>query len=82
MNKYQLLFGTIALSATLLTGCANTSQLETDVQTLSGKVDQLSSDVSAMRDEQGKLAADVQDAKAEAMRANQRLDNMATSYKK
>ena len=30
----------------------------------------------------GKMAADVQDAKAEAARANQRLDNMATSYKK
>lgn len=82
MNKYQLLFGTIALSATLLTGCANTDQLEADVQALTGKVDQLSADVGALRDEQGKMAADVQDAKAEAARANQRLDNMATSYKK
>lgn len=39
------------------------------------KVDQLSNDVNAMR-------SDVQAAKDDAARANQRLDNMATKYRK
>ncbi len=46
-----------------------------DVQTLNAKVDQLSNDVNAMR-------SDVQAAKDDAARANQRLDNMATKYRK
>ncbi|HHQ4697329.1 TPA: LPP leucine zipper domain-containing protein, partial [Aeromonas veronii] len=48
----------------------------------SNKVDQLAQDVSAVRADQSKIAADVAEAKQEAMRANQRIDNMATSYKK
>ena len=82
MNKYQVLLGTVALSATLLAGCANTDQLSADVQGLTTKVDQLAGEVSALRSEQTKLATDVQEAKSEAIRANQRLDNMATHYKK
>ena len=39
------------------------------------KIDQLSNDVNAMR-------SDVQAAKDDAARANQRLDNMATKYRK
>lgn len=39
------------------------------------KVDQLSNDVNAMR-------SDVQAAKDDAARANQRLDNQATKYRK
>nr|MDK8590470.1 murein lipoprotein Lpp [Citrobacter freundii] len=39
------------------------------------KVDQLSNDVNAMR-------SDVQAAKDDAARANQRLDNAATKYRK
>ncbi len=42
---------------------------------LNAKVDQLSNDVNAMR-------SDVQAAKDDAARANQRLDNMATKYRK
>jgi outer membrane murein-binding lipoprotein Lpp len=49
---------------------------------LTTKVDQLAGEVSALRSEQTKLATDVQEAKSEAIRANQRLDNMATHYKK
>jgi murein lipoprotein len=82
MNKYQVLLGTIALSSTLLVGCANTSKIESDVQTLTGKVDQLATEIGSLKDGQSKLAADVADAKAEAARANARLDNMATHYKK
>ncbi|ALP39974.1 Lpp/OprI family alanine-zipper lipoprotein [Aeromonas schubertii] len=78
--KKMLLVGVVGLSA-LLGGCANT-ELETSVQNLSNKVDQLAQDVSAVRADQSKIAADVADAKAEAARANRRLDNMATSYKK
>ena len=78
----MLLVGVVGLSA-LLGGCANTSELETSVQNLSNKVDQLAQDVSAVRADQSKIAADVAEAKQEAMRAfNQRIDNMATSYKK
>ncbi|MGU5751946.1 Lpp/OprI family alanine-zipper lipoprotein [Aeromonas caviae] len=82
--KKMLLVGVVGLSA-LLGGCANTSELETSVQNLSNKVDQLAQDVSAVsavRADQSKIAADVAEAKQEAMRANQRIDNMATSYKK
>lgn len=82
MNKYQVLLGTIALSSTLLVGCANNSKVESDIQTLSGKVDQLATEVGALKDGQAKLASDVADAKAEAARANARLDNLATHYKK
>ena len=79
--KKMLLVGVVGLSA-LLGGCANTSELETSVQNLSNKVDQLAQDVSAVRADQSKIAADVAEAKQEAMRANQRIDNMPTSYKK
>ncbi|HCS1639282.1 TPA: murein lipoprotein Lpp, partial [Shigella flexneri] len=54
---------------------AKIDQLSSDVQTLNAKVDQLSNDVNAMR-------SDVQAAKDDAARANQRLDNMATKYRK
>ena len=82
MNKFQVLLGTIALSTTLLAGCANNDQLTADVQGLTTKVDQLAGEVSALRSEQSKLASDVQEAKSEAIRPNQRLDNMAPHYKK
>ena len=64
--------------STLLAGCSSNAkidQLSSDVQTLNAKVDQLSNDVNAMR-------SDVQVAKDDAARANQRLDNMATKYRK
>ncbi|MGV4240891.1 murein lipoprotein Lpp, partial [Citrobacter freundii] len=54
---------------------AKIDQLSSDVQTLNAKVDQLSNDVNAMR-------SDVQAAKDDAARANQRLDNAATKYRK
>ncbi|MDU7045596.1 MAG: major outer membrane lipoprotein [Enterobacter roggenkampii] len=59
-------------------GCSSNAkidQLSSDVQTLNAKVDQLSNDVNAMR-------SDVQAAKDDAARANQRLDNQATKYRK
>ncbi|KEY58518.1 major outer membrane lipoprotein [Serratia sp. DD3] len=78
MNRTKLVLGAVILASTMLAGCSSTAkldQLSSDVQTLNSKVDQLSNDVNAVR-------ADVQTAKDEAARANQRLDNMAHSYRK
>ncbi|ABL99040.1 MULTISPECIES: Lpp/OprI family alanine-zipper lipoprotein [Shewanella] len=87
MKKVLLIAG-VAMTA-LLGGCANTTALEESVANLSNKVDQLSADVSALKSEQGQIAADAKaakaaamDAQAEAKRANDRLDNVASSYKK
>ena len=66
MKATKLVLGAVILGST---------QLSSDVQTLNAKVDQLSNDVNAMR-------SDVQAAKDDAARANQRLDNMATKYRK
>ncbi|MDU3883037.1 MAG: LPP leucine zipper domain-containing protein [Escherichia coli] len=66
MKATKLVLGAVILGSTLLAGC---------FQTLNAKVDQLSNDVNAMR-------SDVQAAKDDAARANQRLDNMATKYRK
>ena len=74
----KLVLGAVILGSTLLAGCSSNAkidQLSSDVQTLNAKVDQLSNDVNAMR-------SDVQAAKDDAARANQRLDNMATKYRK
>ncbi|MGL5048539.1 MAG: Lpp/OprI family alanine-zipper lipoprotein [Shewanella sp.] len=88
MNKKVLMIAGLAMTA-LLGGCANTTALEESVATLGNKVDQLSADVGSLKSEQSKLSADVQDAKAasmdaqaEAKRANDRLDNVASRYKK
>ncbi|MCL1078159.1 hypothetical protein D5R81_09565 [Parashewanella spongiae] len=88
MNKKVLTIAGLALTA-LLGGCANTAALEESVANLGNKVDQLSAEVSSLKSEQGQLASTVRsaksaamDAKAEAKRANDRLDNMATRYKK
>lgn len=84
MNKKVLMIAGVAMTA-LLGGCANTTALEESVANLSNKVDQLSADVNALKS----VPADVKDAKAAAMdaqaeakRANDRLDNVASSYKK
>ena len=74
MKATKLVLGAVILGSTLLAGCSSNAkidQLSSDVQTLNAKVDQL----NAMR-------SDVQAAKDDAARANQRLDNMATKYRK
>lgn len=78
----------VAMTA-LLGGCANTTALEESVANLGNKVDQLSSEVSALKNQHGAMSADIKDAKAAAMdaqaeakRANDRIDNIASSYKK
>ncbi|GGI69680.1 Lpp/OprI family alanine-zipper lipoprotein [Shewanella gelidii] len=88
MNKKVLMIAGVAMTA-LLGGCANTTALEESVANLGNKVDQLSSEVSMLKGQHGTMSADIKDAKAaamdaqaEAQRANARLDNVASSYKK
>lgn len=78
----KLVLGAVVLGSALLAGCASTAsvdklsdQLSSDIQTVNSKLDQLSNDVNAVH-------SDVQAAKDDASRANQRLDNMATHYRK
>lgn len=78
MDRTKLILGTVILGSTILAGCSSNAkidQLSSDVQTLNAKVDQISNDVSAMH-------SDVQATKDDAARANQRLDNQITSYRK
>lgn len=76
MNKYLVVLGSIVLGAAMMTGCSSTDEaLNAKVDNLTAKVDQLASDVDSLK-------ADVQTAKDEAARANSRLDNLTTGYKK
>ncbi|WP_341503306.1 Lpp/OprI family alanine-zipper lipoprotein [Gallaecimonas sp. GXIMD4217] len=83
--KKQLTLGALVLATAVLGGCANTD-LERQVETLSNKVDQLSSKVDALSADHGAMNRGIMDAKAaaeeakaEAMRANQRIDAMSGS---
>ncbi|UVK76998.1 MAG: murein lipoprotein [Sodalis sp. Fle] len=78
MNCTKLVLGTVIWGSTFLAGCsgnARIDQLSSDVKTLNAKVDQISNDVNVLR-------SDVQESKDDAVRANQRLDNQASSYRK
>lgn len=81
MNCTKLVLSAVIIGSSTLTvlgGCSNHStidQLSSDVQALNTKVDQISNNMNA-------LHSDIQTAKNEATRANQRLDNHATSYRK
>ncbi|WP_299009733.1 Lpp/OprI family alanine-zipper lipoprotein [uncultured Shewanella sp.] len=84
MNKKVLMIAGVAMTV-MLGGCASTG----DMEKLSNKVDQLSAQVNAMSSDQAKMAADMRDTKAAAMnaeaeakRANDRIDNIASSYSK
>ncbi|RJG49884.1 Lpp/OprI family alanine-zipper lipoprotein [Motilimonas pumila] len=68
-----------------MVGCSNTAE----IAELSDKVDMLTTEVSSLKDQQAVLAGEVSDAKSaamdassEAMRANDRIDNIAGSYSK
>ena len=88
MNKKVLTIAGIALTA-LLSGCANHTALQESINNLGNKVDQLTAEVNSLKSEQSQLSSSNRDSKAAAMdahaeakRANDRLDNMATRYKK
>jgi murein lipoprotein len=81
MNKLQVVLGTAVLGAALV-GCSNTDALSQKVDALSQKVDALAADVAAVKSNQNQLSNEVAAARADAARANERLDNMANRYKK
>lgn len=97
MNKKVLLTVGIS-SVLLLAGCASGPDEETmsQLSNLNDKIDQLSSEVSALKDGQSrtemianearKAAVASQEsafsAQEEAIRANERIDNIAQSYTK
>lgn len=82
MNKVLL---AAASSVILLSGCASEP---TDVATsssvaeLSNQVSALSDQVSALSGQQSTLSSQVAEAQESAMRANERIDNIAQSYTK
>lgn len=76
----QVILGTIIMGAVAVTGCTSkkTERLETlstQVQVIDKKVDDLQTKVDAMKQ-------DVLIVRGDAARANQRLDNLSTSYRK
>lgn len=80
----------------LLGACSNTSAIEEDLTTLTNKIDSLSSKVDSLSAEvsQIKQQQDASDASTkeaiksaelaieDAQRANERIDNIVSSYKK
>ncbi|GAB6262892.1 MULTISPECIES: Lpp/OprI family alanine-zipper lipoprotein [Photobacterium] len=87
MNRSLSILTGIILSATLI-GCSSSDEVD-QMQQLTNKVDMLSDQVGALQSQQDQMAGAVNDARAsadaayqEAMRANQRIDNMASSYRK
>lgn len=85
--KAKLLIG-LATSA-LLFGCATNPALEAQIDSLTNKVDSLSDQVGTLSADHSQMSSDTraarmaaEDAQAEAARANARIDNMATGYRK
>lgn len=77
MNKF--LIGAVIVGTVALAGCSSNGkhldQLDTEVKVLSQKVDVLQQDVLSLKEETAEV-------KEEAARANQRLDNQVTTYRK
>lgn len=70
MIKIKMVVGAVILASTMLVGCSSNGDATS--ATLNSVVTKLNS-----------IQSDVQEAKSEAARANQRLDNLTrTSYKK
>ena len=87
MTRSKTLVAGLILSATLM-GCSSTEEAE-QLSQLTNKVDALSDQVAALQGQQDQMAGAVNDTRAasdaayqEAMRANQRIDNIASSYQK
>ncbi|PSW22232.1 hypothetical protein C9I98_02925 [Photobacterium sanctipauli] len=87
MKRSAALFTGLILSVTLM-GCSSSEEVD-QLSQLTNKVDMLSDQVSSLQGQQDQLAGAVNDSRAasdaayqEAMRANQRIDNIADSYQK
>lgn len=64
------------------TGCASSDGLEQQVNSLSQKVNKLTTQVSQLKAQQDKNAMALAELKAANGKTNQRIDNVAKSYKK
>ncbi len=87
MKRSMTLVAGLILSATLM-GCSSSEEAE-QMSQLTNKVDALSDQVAGLQSQQDQMAGAVNDTRAasdaayqEAMRANQRIDNIADSYTK
>jgi murein lipoprotein len=81
MNKKLLITGAVA-SIILLAGCSNNSEMKEDIANLTTNVSELTDKVDALADNQMDMKADLATVASEAERANSRIDNIATTYKK
>lgn len=79
MNKKLLIAGAVA-SIVLLGGCSN--KTEEKVDSLTNQVGELSNKVDMLASDQASMKADLATVASETERANSRIDNIATSYKK
>lgn len=75
----KAIVGAMIFGSVILAGCsskhADIAQVQSDVQTVAQKVDVLEKDVNALKQETAI-------AQGEAARANQRLDNQVSTYRK
>jgi len=81
MNKKLLITGAVA-SIVLLAGCSNHDMLDENMENLTNQVSELSDKVDMIASDQASMKADLSTVASEAERANSRIDNIATSYKK
>lgn len=86
--KRSLALATGLILSTTLMGCSNSEQAE-QLSQLSNNIDTLSQQVSTLQAQQDVMAGAIADSVAasdvayqEAVRANQRVDNVAKSYTK
>lgn len=88
---YKILIAAVTSSALLLAGCSSGPDEETvtKVNVLNDQVSQLSQDVQALKEGKAELTSEAQLAKStaeeaqqEAVRANERIDQIAQSYTK
>ncbi|CAD83431.1 major outer membrane lipoprotein [Candidatus Blochmanniella floridana] len=78
MNFRKLICFTLTISSLILIGCASTSQiteLSSEIQKLNRKIDQVNENINV-------LNPAIEQIKNEANRANKRLDNQISIYKK
>ncbi|MEW6990889.1 LPP leucine zipper domain-containing protein [Colwelliaceae bacterium 6441] len=66
----------------LTTGCASSDGLEQQVNTLSNKVDKLTMEVAKLKAQQDKSSEAIETLTTLNTKTNQRIDNVAASYKK
>ncbi|MCV2525197.1 MAG: murein lipoprotein [Candidatus Lightella neohaematopini] len=78
MSYIKLIQTALIIGCFSLVGCSNKNkinQISSEVKTLDTKFNKISNDMNNMH-------SDIQNAKNNAVRANQRLDNQITNYRK